>query len=399
MEKEKLNLDSCLKCSYCNTVCPLVKACPEYPGPKKLGSDMERFRREGIDCSLDWADYCLGCGQCDLICPNQVHVAEYIAEAKKRQKKSGMKKLRDYMLARPAMLGTMSTVAASFSNFAIKAATPLMPLAGISAKRRMPKYSSKVINGSDMQSKENQSKEPILFFPGCFTLYNRPEIGIASVKALEMAGYAVKIAETGCCGLPALGEAEKAKEDARKNIEAMEEAIRQGWKIVASCTSCGHTLKAKYVGLVKDDAQLVEMARQLAANTYDLGELLLEADQAGALIHHEQEGNSLKLAYHAPCHLKAQGIGTPWLQLLQNVFNINILDVDSGCCGMSGTYGFKKEKYDISMKIGQPLFQRLAECNPGKVISECATCRLQIEQGSGYQAVHPVEIFAENYFQ
>ena len=74
---------------------------------------------------------------------------------------------------------------------------------------------------------------------------------------------------------------------------------------------------------------------------------------------------------------------------------LEIIDLDNGCCGMSGTYGFKKEKYAISMKIGHDLFAGINECKPDQVISECATCRLQIEQGTKYHSFHPVEIFAQ----
>jgi glycerol-3-phosphate dehydrogenase subunit C len=394
MEHETVNLDCCLKCSYCNTVCPLVKVCPDYPGPKKLGSDIERFRREGMGCSIDWVDYCLGCGQCELICPNQVNVAEYIAAAKAQQKKSGVKKIRDYFFARPALLGKMSTMMTPISNCALKAAAQFMPIGGISGKRKMPAYSSKPLTGSDMNNEQNRQKEPILFFPGCFIKYNQPEIGAVTVKVLEKAGYMVKIAETGCCGLPASGDKAEAIADARNNILAMKAAVMKGCKIVTACTSCGHTLKSRYVSLVSEDEQLAKVAQLIAASTYDLGELLLELQQEGR-VKQGQTTISRKLAYHAPCHLKAQGIGKPWVKLLQNTPGLEIVDVDSGCCGMSGTYGFKKEKYDISMKIGQTLFEGINECKPDQVISECATCRLQIEQGTKYKALHPVEVFAQ----
>lgn len=394
MKKEKLNIDCCLKCSYCNTVCPLLKACPDYPGPKNLGSDIERFRREGMDCTVDWVDYCLGCGQCELICPNQVNVAEYIAAAKARQKKEGLKKIRDYFFARPALLGRMSTIMTPVSNWAIKASGMFMPLSGITAKRNLPVYSSKLLIGSDMNSKQNRQNEPILLFPGCYIKYNEPEIGAVMVKVLEKVGYAVKITETSCCGLPASSDKEEVKTVARNNILAMKEAVMKGCKIVTACTSCGHTLKSRYVGLFGEDEQLAKVAQLIAGSTYDLGELLLDLQEEGRL---ELEPTTFarKLAYHAPCHLKAQGIGKPWVKLLKGTPSLEIVDVDNGCCGMSGTYGFKKEKYDISMKIGQALFEGINECNPDQVITDCATCRLQIKHGTKYKTSHPVEVFAQ----
>ncbi|WP_094606135.1 Anaerobic glycerol-3-phosphate dehydrogenase subunit C [Sporomusa silvacetica DSM 10669] len=392
MEKEKLTIDYCLKCSYCNTVCPLLKVCPDYPGPKKLGSDIERFRREGLDCSLDWVDYCLGCGQCDLICPNQVNVSEYIAEAKAQRKKTGVEKIRDYFFARPALLGKMSTIVTPVSNCALKAASPFMPLGGITAKRNLPAYTAKPLLGTDGSSRQKGEKEQILLFPGCFIKYNDSDIGAAAVKVLEKAGYAVEIAQTGCCGLPAASDKEEALADARNNILAMKDAVMKGWKIVTACTSCGHTLKSRYAGLFSEDEQLAKLAQMVAASTYDLGELLVASQDR---MEQRQPTVFRKLAYHAPCHLKAQGIGKPWVKLLKSNPCLEIIDVDNGCCGMSGTYGFKKEKYDISMKIGQALFDGINECKPDMVITECATCRLQIQHGTKYKALHPVEVFAQ----
>lgn len=242
--------------------------------------------------------------------------------------------------------------------------------------------------------RQNRQKEPVLFFPGCYIKYNQPEVGVATVKVLEKAGYTVEIAQTGCCGLPAVNDKAEAIADARNNILAMKAAVMDGCKIITACTSCGHTLKSRYVGLVSEDEELVKVAQLIAANTYDLGELLLDLQAEGKL---EQKPitSSRRLAYHAPCHLKAQGIGKPWVKLLQCIPGLEIVDVDNGCCGMSGTYGFKNEKYDISMKIGQALFASINECNPDQVITECATCRLQIEQGTKQQTFHPVEIFAQ----
>lgn len=394
MEEEKLKLDSCFKCNYCNTVCPLLKVLPDYPGPKKLGSDIERFRREGMDCSSDWVDYCLGCGQCDLICPNQVNVSEYIAEAKTRQKKVGVKKIRDYLFARPALLGKMSTIVTPVSNFGLKMAGGFMPLGGITGKRILPAYSSKNLIGTDMSNKQNKTRERVLLFPGCFIKYNDPDIGKATVKVLEAAGYAVEIAQTGCCGLPATSDKEESLADARNNILAMKEAVMQGCKIVTACTSCGHTLRSRYSGLFSEDEQLSNIAQMIANSTYDLGELLLELQEDGKM-KQRSSGVSRKLAYHTPCHLKAQGIGKPWVKLLKSLSGIEIIDLDKGCCGMSGTYGYKKEKYDISMEIGQSLFDGINQCKPDQVITECATCRMQIEHGTKYKALHPVEIFTQ----
>nr|WP_092074408.1 anaerobic glycerol-3-phosphate dehydrogenase subunit C [Dendrosporobacter quercicolus]NSL49897.1 anaerobic glycerol-3-phosphate dehydrogenase subunit C [Dendrosporobacter quercicolus DSM 1736]SDM93823.1 glycerol-3-phosphate dehydrogenase subunit C [Dendrosporobacter quercicolus] len=390
MANDRMNLDACFKCSFCNAVCPLLRVRPDYPGPKKLGSDIERFRREGIHCELEWADYCLGCGQCALICPNQVQVAESIAEARTHQKKNGTKKLRDYLFARPALLGKMNTFAAPVSNLALRAAKALLPLGGITANRTLPPYTGRRLTGSSGTALQ----ETIVLFPGCFIQYNDPGAGEAAVKVLAKAGYRVEIARTACCGLPAGSDKAEMLRDAEHNVLALEDWVSRGCRIVTACTSCGHTLKAKYAGLFAADAHLGKVAEKIAASTYDLGELLADLQQEGRFVLPAQAA-ARKLAYHAPCHQKAQGMGKPWLKLLRSIAGLQVSDIDCGCCGMSGTYGFKQEKYDISMAIGQALFAAVEEYNPDQAVTECATCRLQIRHGTGYPALHPVEIVAQ----
>jgi len=394
MLKDKLNIDSCLKCSYCNTVCPVIKVRPDYPGPKKLGSDIERFRREGLNFGEDWVDYCLGCGQCSLICPNQVGVSEYIAEAKTHQKKRGIKKIRDYVFARPALLGKMSTITAPVSNTVFRVASPLMPIGGITSKRKFPAYASKPLRGSAVDSYKTEQRKQILLFPGCYINYNDPELGKTAMNILERSGYLVEVARTGCCGLPAAADKKESLTDAENNILAMEDSVTRGSKVVTLCTSCGYTLKSKYVRLFPEDEKFGKLADMIATNTYDLGELMLDLLEEGKL-KLPINTSPRKLVYHAPCHLKAQGIGKPWFKLLKSIPGLEVIDLDAGCCGMSGTYGFRQEKYDISMKIGENLFKAINENKPDQVVTECATCRMQIEHGTQYKALHPAEVFAQ----
>ena len=105
----------------------------------------------------------------------------------------------------------------------------------------------------------------------------------------------------------------------------------------------------------------------------------------------------LRIAYHQPCHLKAQQIGSPSLELMREIPGVEIIDLAAGCCGMAGTFGMKTGTYDLSMRTGAPLFERIAEVTPALIASECSTCRMQIVQATGIQAVHPVTLLDEAY--
>jgi glycerol-3-phosphate dehydrogenase subunit C len=105
----------------------------------------------------------------------------------------------------------------------------------------------------------------------------------------------------------------------------------------------------------------------------------------------------MRLLYHAPCHLKSHGIGYPAMRLLRLIPGVTLEEVDEGCCGISGTYGVKVEKYDLSMKIGSRLFAAVKAAGSDAVLADCETCRMQVEHGTGATSAHPIEILARAY--
>lgn len=389
MREDDRRLDNCVKCTDCNAACPVTKVFPSFPGPKALGPDLERIRKEGIECTTEWLEYCLGCNRCELVCPNQVNVSELIARAKAKQPKSGAKALRDHFLARPDLLGRICSVVPGATN-ALMSSKPnrwlMSKTMHIASERALPKYKSKATRIGPT----TDSQKRAIFFPGCFIRYNAPELSQAVVDLLEFYGRSVEVISTACCGVPALanGDAPETLHNVRENLARLLPAAKDGVPIITACTSCGHMFKAEYARLLADDAAASEAAAQIAQSSYDLGEFLLEqaAPKAGF------RPVEMKLAYHAPCHLKGQGIGRPWLDLLREVPGLQIDEIPAECCGMSGTYGFKEEKYQISMDIGKELFDSIRGYGPDFAVSECATCRMQIEHGTAVKTFHPAEI-------
>ncbi len=371
---------------------------PQYPGPKQLGPEMERLRREGIHTDSKWVEYCLGCHRCDVVCPNQVPVSEMIAAAKAQHVKTPVHRLRDWWFARPGLLGELSTIVPSVSNFGLsmKPARALMSkLIQITPKRKFPAYTKP----SQQKAQTNGKERPqFVFFPGCFIRYNRPDLAEKVVDLMDRNGFGTEVAATECCGVPAVanGAAELAHSLARNNIKALAAQVDAGRRIVTTCSSCGHMLKTGFGSLLSEDKELAEGARKVADNTFDLAELLMMQADEGKLNTDFQQ-TDVHLAYHAPCHQKSQGTGRPWYHLLGQVPGVSIDDLDAGCCGMSGTFGFKEEKYDVSMAIGQDLFASVRASDPQFVVTECATCQMQIEHGTAVTAMHPVEILLQAY--
>ena len=101
------------------------------------------------------------------------------------------------------------------------------------------------------------------------------------------------------------------------------------------------------------------------------------------------------MAYHCPCHQERLGLGVFTLALLRMIPGIELIELDSNCCGIAGTYGFKKENYEVSQKIGEPLFNDIKAASPDYVACECETCKWQIEMSTGFEVRNPVSILAD----
>ena len=123
----------------------------------------------------------------------------------------------------------------------------------------------------------------------------------------------------------------------------------------------------------------------------DAQEFLMSCVERGELSFKEKiSGKSI--IYHSPCHLRAQGIGLPSIDLIEKLTGSKVQNAQAGCCGISGSYGFKKEKYQIGLEVGKELFDTIKSSNCEIVTTECGTCQAQIKHGTGQKAYHPVTV-------
>ena len=240
-------------------------------------------------------------------------------------------------------------------------------------------------------SKEKKEKK-VLYFPGCYSSFNEPEIIQATVNILEGCNYEVEIGKSDCCGMPVISNAllSETKRIAKKNIDIFLEYIEKGFKIVTSCTTCELMLKEEY-GHILDGKEVQKVASQV----WGVFELLEEEESLPF------EGNKEKIKnayYHIPCHLKAQGDRFSCGKFLKEFCVQNLKVSDDYCCGIAGSYGFKKEKHSLSMKIGEPLFNAIKEASPELVITDCGTCKAQIKDGTSLTVKHPLLVL-ESYMK
>jgi glycerol-3-phosphate dehydrogenase subunit C len=391
------SLDHCVKCTICETFCPYSQVTPLFPGPKYVGPQAERYRAAGRspDASVD---YCSGCGICTQVCPQGVKIAEINAQARARLWEERGIPLRNQLIARPSVLGRLGTPVAPLANWALRS-RPVRLLAdrllGIHRDAPLPRFAGRTFQRWARRHQSPAAERSVVYFHACGTNYYEPALGEMVVAVLEHNGYDVVIPPQDCCGLPlqSNGNFPAARAYVRRLIANLAPYAREGVPIVANSTSCGLMLKREareILGVDDDDLGVVSDA------TYDLCEFLLLAHDRGDL-RTDFRPLALTVPYHAPCQQQGHGIGKPALDLLALVADLRVIELDVDCCGVAGTYGLKKEKYDISMAVGDQLFRELQEAGADVAACDSETCRWQIEHGSGVHAVHPVELLYRAY--
>jgi glycerol-3-phosphate dehydrogenase subunit C len=234
----------------------------------------------------------------------------------------------------------------------------------------------------------------VVFFLGCFANYNDPEgEGLAVIEVLEHNGIRVLLPEAKCCGIARIsaGAQDKIRDDINYNIALLSEYTAQGLSIVFSEPSCALAVKYEYPRIVGS-----EEARLVADSCYDIHQYLMVMHAHGQL---KTDFNRLdmKIGYHAPCHLKTLGVTSEPVELMQLIPGLKVQKYSDKCCGMGGTYGLKSKNYDLSMKIGQRLFDEIASSDADQIITGCSACGMQIRQGTMRETIHPIKLLAKAY--
>ena len=399
----EISLDQCIKCNICTTACPVMGVTDLFPGPKYAAPQAGRFRQPYQPTPDRSVDYCSGCRVCNMVCPTGVKIAEMNARARATLVDQGkvppITRLRNNLIARVDLVGKIGQPIAPIANYALnlKPARKLADLIlGIAQDAPFPPFSRQSFTTwFNKRAPLSTATRKVLYFHGCSTQYYEPRVGRAAVYILEANGFEVIVPPQNCCGLPLLsnGEFAAARNQHTYNVKQLVDYARQGIPIVGTSTSCTLTLKEEAPELLDmhdEDTQLV------AEHVYDINEFLLTLRDEGTL-NTDFNPLPLSLPYHIPCQYRAHRLGTPGIEILEMIPELEVLESQSACCGIAGTYGYKKEKYDISMNIGQSLFNFIKKINSPIAICDSETCRWQITHGTGIPAVHPVELLAASY--
>ena len=389
------NFEECMKCTVCTAYCPVLMVNPLYPGPKQAGPDGERLRLKDPYFFNYALKYCLNCKRCEVACPSGVKVADLIQGARIKYD-TRPPKLRDRILASTDLMGKLARPFAPVVNGVTGLGvtkTVLDATLAIDHRRTFPKYSGRSFESwLKRRSKEQAAfPEQVAYFHGCYVNYNYPQLGKDLVKLLNALGVGVRLLEDEkCCGIALIanGMSQKATKHALHNVEALKKAVDGGLKIVTTSSTCTLTMRDEYPELLKVDNASVRDSILMATR------FIYEKLEQGATLPFKADYHR-KIAYHTPCHLEKLGWGVFSERLLRMIPGVELVPLDSFCCGMSGTYGFKKENYESSQAIGAPLFAQIQTVNPDVVACDCETCKWQIEMSTGYPVMNPISILAE----
>ena len=394
--ESKYNFEECTKCAICTVYCPVMQVNPLYPGPKQAGPDGERLRLKDPWFFNYALKFCLNCKRCEVACPSGVNVADLIQSARIRYEQS-KPKLRDRMLASTDFMGSIARPFAPIVNGVTGLGitkTALDATLKIDRHRSFPEYSARSFERWLGRREKEQAAFPeqVAYFHGCYVNYNYPQLGKDLVKVLNALGVGVQLLDKEkCCGIALItnGLSAQATKQARHNVAVLRKAVVDGGlKVVTTSSSCTLTLRDEYPNLLGVDNSEVRDAVQMAVR------FIFEKLEKGATLPFRADFHK-KIAYHVPCHMERLGWGVFSEKLLRMIPGVEFTLLDSACCGIAGTYGFKKENYAASQAIGTALFDQIRSVNPEVVACDCETCKWQIEMSTGYKVMNPISILAE----
>ncbi len=341
-------------------------------------------------------DLCLECKGCKAECPSNVDMAKMKYEFLHHYYAVNGLPVRNRLFGHIARLSWLGSRLAPLSNWIARSLPNrvlMERLLGIDRRRPLPAFASETF--TDWFDRHRPPREAprgdVVLFHDTFVTYNTPEIGRAAVEVLETAGYRVRLVDKKCCGRPLIskGMLEEARAHAEWNVARLTPWAARGVAVVGLEPSCLLTLRDEYVELVR-----TEEARWVARSSLLLEEFLLRERVRGLALPFKDGARRVLL--HGHCHQKAI-VGTAPTVAALRWAGFDVTEVDSGCCGMAGSFGFEKEHYDISVSLGN---RRLvpavnAAGTETEVVAPGISCRQQIEHLAGRRAKHPAQVLRD----
>ncbi len=347
----------------------------------------------------DILDLCISCKACKSECPSNVDMAKLKAEFLQHYYDIHGIPLRSKLVAYLPRLNRLAMVFRPLSNLMMNTSL-LKKSIGFSTKRNVPSLSKITLNrwvGNGIPKPESATKGKVYLFNDEFTNYNESDIGIKAILLLTRLGYEVKIPVTKESGRTFLskGLVKTAQKIASENVKLLKDIITSETPLIGIEPSAILAFRDEYPELVKDGLQ--KDAEKLGENSLLFEEFIAKEAEKGNIDSTAFTAEERKILIHGHCQQKAVASTDPTKKMLSLPANYTVDEIPSGCCGMAGSFGYEKEHYDLSMKIGEMvLFPAVRNAEAETIVSAPGTsCRHQIKDGTGKKALHPVEVLYE----
>jgi glycerol-3-phosphate dehydrogenase subunit C len=389
----------CHGCRLCFNLCPSFPAL--FDAVDRNAGSVRALSQDDTNRVID---LCYQCKLCYVKCPYtpgdghafQLDFPRLLLRAQAVRKKESGVDLRSRMLSRPELVGKIGGAAPGLANWGNR--QPLLrglmeSALGIHRDKILPDFHAETFHHwlARREKPEGDDSKAVLFST-CFVNYNHPQLGKDTLEVFSKNGISLSCPRQNCCGMPALeaGDVELAKKLARANVESLAPHAQAGKKILAVNPTCSYMLRKEYAEL-----DHTPEAKIVAASTMDLAEFLFERKQQGQF-NRGFRSTPGKIAYHLPCHLKAQNIGYRSRDLMRLIPGASVTLVDQ-CSGHDGTWAMKKEFFPLSMLTGKKAFDEMKEAGAQTMVTDCPLAAIQFEQASGTRPIHPMQVLARAY--
>lgn len=352
---------------------------------------------------LEVLDTCVSCKACKSECPSNVDIARFKAEFLQQHYDVCGVPMKAFLIARLTEIQRLGTILPWFYNAIVRnrmTGNMLKRILHFAPKRTIPtlyKTTLKHWLGRYRQKNRGEIVGRVFLFADEFTNYMDVEIGIKMIELLDWLGYEVIIPKHVESGRTAIskGMLKVAKGVARKNVLLLKDLVTENIPLVGIEPSCILSFRDEYPDLVGED--LKEEAVRLGKNCLLYDEFFTREIRAGRIQAEQFTDQPLKIMLHGHCHQKSLASVEPSREMLSLPVNYSVEVIPSGCCGMAGAFGYEKKHYELSMKIGeQVLFPAVRGAGENVCISAPGmSCRQQIKDGTGKQALHPIEVLYE----
>lgn len=398
----------CHSCRMC------FKYCDAFPAIFKLIDNDNREIKDFTDHHIrNIADECFQCKICYFKCPYtkddnhefDLDFPRLIMRFKANEAKDKGLSVREKFLGDPDFLGKVGCNTSAIANVA-NAFRPnrilMEKFLGIHRDKILPPFASQKFsewykkNREKYLVSEEQAIDKVVLFHTCFGNYNNPQIARDALYVLWKNKVHVTVPEVSCCGMPALesGNLSMARKGAIRNYEVLMPLIEDGFKVIVLNPTCSLTMKDEYP-IILENRYTQEALQKFRAAVFDTNEYLFQLKQSDQF-NRDFKSTPGKIAYHIPCHLRAQNIGYRSRDMMKTIAQTSFVLVDE-CCGHNGIWAMKKEHFADSMRIGAKAFDKIKGSEHDIVATDCPLAAVQLEQGTGERILHTIQVLARAY--